>query len=104
MNLPLIVCAILGASSVLLGAYGAHGLVEKFSFFPKMKTAYENAVDYQMYHSLVPMGFLRIIDRSLFFSYLHLGVRGASLDGSSHSLGRNWLFGFLALACQVRLA
>jgi len=53
MNLPLIVCAILGASSVLLGAYGAHGLVEKFSVFPKMKTAYENAVDYQMYHSLV---------------------------------------------------
>jgi uncharacterized membrane protein YgdD (TMEM256/DUF423 family) len=53
MNLPLIVCAILGASSVLLGGYGAHGLVEKFSVFPKMKTAYENAVDYQMYHSLV---------------------------------------------------
>ena len=122
MSLPLIVCAILGASSVLLGAYGAHGLVEKFSVFPKMKTAYENAVDYQMYHSLVilVLGVSSYIPRIKMPTYLwgsftlsivlfsfpiYIWVLGrASLDGSSHSLGRNRLFSFLALAGQVRLA
>ena len=53
MNKPIIACALLGASAVLLGAYGAHGLSEKFVDFPRMKIAYNNAVDYQMYHTLV---------------------------------------------------
>ena len=53
MNQPLIISTVLGASAVLLGAYGAHGLTEKFSDFPKMERAYNHAVDYQMYHSLV---------------------------------------------------
>ena len=49
----MIVSTVLGASAVLLGAYGAHGLTEKFTDFPRMKIAYNNAVDYQMYHTLV---------------------------------------------------
>ena len=53
MNKPIIACALLGASAVLFGAYGAHGLSEKFVDFPRMKSAYNNAVDYQMYHTLV---------------------------------------------------
>ena len=53
MNKPIIACALLGASAVLLGAYGAHGLSGKFVDFPRMKIAYNNAVDYQMYHTLV---------------------------------------------------
>ena len=53
LNPPLIIGALLGASSVLLGAYGAHGLNDVFIQFPKMKTAYHNAVDYQFIHSLL---------------------------------------------------
>ena len=53
MNKPIIACALLGASAVLLGAYGVHGLSEKFTDFPRMKIAYNHAVDYQMYHTLV---------------------------------------------------
>jgi uncharacterized membrane protein YgdD (TMEM256/DUF423 family) len=53
MNKPIIASALLGASTVLLGAYGAHGLTEKFASFPRMNIAYNNAVDYQMYHTLV---------------------------------------------------
>ena len=51
--------ALGGASSVLLGAYGAHGLDEVFLEVPRKKVAYGNAVDYQMIHSLllVVLGF-----------------------------------------------
>ena len=53
LNVPLILGALFSASSVLLGAYGAHGLSDVFIEFPKMKTAFHNAVDYQMLHSLL---------------------------------------------------
>ena len=53
LNVPMILGALFGASSVLLGAYGAHGLSDAFIEFPKMKTAFHNAVDYQMLHSLL---------------------------------------------------
>jgi len=53
MNKAIIASALLGASTVLLGAYGAHGLSEMFADFPRMKIAYKNAVDYQMYHALL---------------------------------------------------
>lgn len=49
----LLLGAASGASSVLLGAYGAHGLEEIFSDVPRKRTAYGNAVDYQMIHSLL---------------------------------------------------
>ena len=49
----LLLGAASGASSVLLGAYGAHGLEEIFNDVPRKRTAYGNAVDYQMIHSLL---------------------------------------------------
>ena len=57
--------ALGGASSVLLGAYGAHGLDEVFLEVPRKKVAYGNAVDYQMIHSLllVVLGFFGMRDR-----------------------------------------
>ncbi|MEL0098864.1 MAG: DUF423 domain-containing protein, partial [Opitutae bacterium] len=53
MNGALIIGSLLGASSILLGAYGAHGLEETFREFPKMQAAYKSAVDYQMLHSIL---------------------------------------------------
>ena len=48
--------AIIGALFVTiaigLGAYGAHGLEYAFSETPRMKGAWGNAVDYQMFHGL----------------------------------------------------
>ena len=48
---------VIGASFVTLaicfGAYGAHGLEDAFSETPRMKVAWANAVDYQMFHGLV---------------------------------------------------
>lgn len=52
-NWSLIVGAILGSSSVLLAAYGAHGLEQVFLATPKMRIAYGNAVDFQILHSLL---------------------------------------------------
>ena len=45
-----------------LGAYGAHGLDEAFSQTSRMKGAWENAVDYQMFHGLAlfVLGIVRI--------------------------------------------
>ena len=52
-NWPLFAGAILGSSSVLLAAYGAHGLEQVFLANPKMRIAYGNAVDFQILHSLL---------------------------------------------------
>ena len=45
-----------------LGAYGAHGLEDAFSETPRMKGAWANAVDYQMFHGLAlfVLGIVRI--------------------------------------------
>jgi uncharacterized membrane protein YgdD (TMEM256/DUF423 family) len=57
---------IIGASMITLaiglGAYGAHGLDEAFSQTPRMKRAWGNAVDYQMFHGLAlfVLGIVRI--------------------------------------------
>ncbi|MDA8989305.1 DUF423 domain-containing protein [Opitutales bacterium] len=53
INWPLFAGAIFGSSSVLLAAYGAHGLEQVFLTTPKMRIAYGNAVDFQMLHSLL---------------------------------------------------
>ena len=62
----LLIGAASGASSVLLGAYGAHGLEEIFNEVPRKRTAYGNAVDYQMIHSLllVVLGFFGLKNKS----------------------------------------
>jgi uncharacterized membrane protein YgdD (TMEM256/DUF423 family) len=52
-NWPLFAGSIFGSSSVLLAAYGAHGLEQVFLTTPKMRIAYGNAVDFQMLHSLL---------------------------------------------------
>jgi uncharacterized membrane protein YgdD (TMEM256/DUF423 family) len=52
-NWPLLSGAILGSSSVLLAAHGAHGLEQVFLATPKMRIAYGNAVDFQILHSLL---------------------------------------------------
>ena len=52
-NWPLFAGAIFGSSSVLLAAYGAHGLEHVFLANPRMRIAYGNAVDFQMLHSLL---------------------------------------------------
>ena len=48
--------------SIGLGAYGAHGLDDAFSQTPRMKGAWANAVDYQMFHGLAlfVLGIVRI--------------------------------------------
>ena len=68
--------ALGGASSVLLGAYGAHGLEELFSEVPRKRTAYGNAVDYQMIHSLL------LVVLGFFGSTNKLGARLLSINAS----------------------
>ena len=57
---------IIGALFVTIGigfgAYGAHGLDDAFSQNPRMKGAWGNAVDYQMFHGLAlfALGIVRV--------------------------------------------
>ena len=50
-NRNLVISAILGALTVVLGAFGAHSLKEVLT--PDALTSFETAVRYQMYHVLV---------------------------------------------------
>ncbi|HLT52698.1 MAG TPA: DUF423 domain-containing protein [Flavobacteriaceae bacterium] len=47
----LIIATIMGLLSVVLGAFGAHGLKEQVA--PEMFQSFETGVKYQMYHALV---------------------------------------------------
>ena len=47
-----VTAGLLGASGVLLGALGAHGLKEVFEAEPKKGTAFATAVDYHLLHAL----------------------------------------------------
>lgn len=46
----LLLAAISGALSVMLGAFAAHGLKSRLS--PELLSAFKTAVDYQFYHTL----------------------------------------------------
>ena len=98
MNGALITGSLLGASSILFGAYGAHGLDVTFNEFPKMQTAYQNAVDYHMLHSilLVVVGIFSYIPRFFVPSYFWM-VLSCSILAFSFSIyfwvlgGPGWL-------------
>ena len=115
--------ALGGASSVLLGAYGAHGLEELFSEVPRKRTAYANAVDYQMIHSLllVVLGFfgstnklgarllflnasLLVVSMCLFSGSIYLWVFGGSdwLLKLTPAGGIGFVLSWLLLGFQVR--
>lgn len=51
MTVSLILGASLAMLAVILGAFGAHALKEKFAE-PKYEKVWETAVQYQMYHAL----------------------------------------------------
>ena len=57
-----IIGALFVTMAIGLGAYGAHGLDDAFSQHPRMKGAWGNAVDYQMFHGLAlfALGMVRI--------------------------------------------
>lgn len=51
MNKNLTIIAVLGALTIILGAFGAHTLKSKLS--PEALQSFETAVRYQMYHVIV---------------------------------------------------
>ncbi len=91
----LILGAILGGLSVVLGAYGAHGLKPLIS--AENIAVFETGVRFQMYHGLLALivgslGFLNVkIYKSLFFLLLS-GV--ILFSGSIYGLATNALTSF----------
>ena len=50
----LVIAALFGATGVMLGAFGAHGLRDLLS--PERMDTYQTAVTYQMWHALALLG------------------------------------------------
>ena len=65
-----VLAAVMGALTVLIGAFGAHGLKEIVS--EKTITSFETGVRYQMFHVilLLIIGFSAFIDQKLKNGYL----------------------------------
>lgn len=87
--------AFLGMSSVILGAYGAHGL-EKLVDSESVAT-FNTGVEYQMYHALLLMmvgitSFLSHKSKQIIFYLVVLGV--LFFSGSIYGLATNTLSGF----------
>ncbi len=87
--------AILGFLSVMLGAFGAHGL--KKSVSPEAILVFETGVRYQMYHALflVIVGSLPMISEKAKSAILYLVIAGIILfSGSLYFISTREITGF----------
>lgn len=91
----LLTAAILGVTSIILGAFGAHGLKALIS--PESVQTFETGVRYQMYHAL----FLLFVGSTTYISVkskakiFYLVVAGLLFfSGSIYGLSTNVLTGF----------
>lgn len=94
-KLIIITASILGALSIVLGAFGAHGLKKVLD--PVMLTNFETGVKYQMYHALflLLVGSLHLIpeqDKKWIYILTLAGV--LFFSGSIYLLSTKELTGF----------
>lgn len=91
----LILATVLGLTSVIIGAFGAHGLKEVLN--TEQLQTFEVGVRYQMYHALFLL-FIGLIDKisektkSIIFYLVFVGV--IFFSGSIYGLATNNLTGF----------
>jgi uncharacterized membrane protein YgdD (TMEM256/DUF423 family) len=60
-KLYLSIAALSGVLSVMLGAFGAHGLRDKLT--PALMSAYQTGVQYQFYHTLALLAVAMLLQR-----------------------------------------
>ncbi len=87
--------AILGATGIILGAFGAHALKEKLD--PEMLAVFETGVKYQMYHALFLLfiGTTSLVAgkaKKIILALVATGV--AFFSGSIYFLACNSMFSF----------
>ena len=91
----LITAALLGITSIILGAFGAHGLKELISV--ESQQTFETGVRYQMYHAILLLfvgntsNVQEKYKKTLFY-FIMLGV--ILFSGSIYCLATNTLTGF----------
>ncbi|WMI69327.1 DUF423 domain-containing protein [Mangrovimonas sp. YM274] len=91
----LVAAALLGAISIVLGAFGAHGLKELIAV--EAQQTFETGVRYQMYHALLLLfvgstQFISQKTKKIMFYLVLLGV--LFFSGSIYGLATNNLTGF----------
>ena len=96
MNKKILVTAtLLGLTSVILGAFGAHGLKELIAI--EAQQTFETGVRYQMYHAILLLfvGSTSIIQPKLKKAIFYFTVIGVLFfSGSIYGLATNILTGF----------
>ena len=96
MNKKILVTAsLLGLTSVIFGAFGAHSLKELISI--ESQQAFETGVRYQMYHALLLLFIgnvsnVLVKDKKILFYFVLLGV--ILFSGSIYCLATNSLSSF----------
>lgn len=80
----LIAGTLLGASAVIIGAFGAHALKKILS--PELLASFEVGVRYQFYHAL---------------ALLFLGVLAPHLSSSVQPIWMSWLFGTILFSGSI---
>lgn len=91
----LLTAAILGVTSIILGAFGAHGLKALIS--PESVQTFETGVRYQMYHALFLLfvgstTYISIKSKTKIFYLVVVGL--LFFSGSIYGLSTNVLTGF----------
>jgi len=91
----LLTAAILGVTSIILGAFGAHGLKALIS--PESVQTFETGVRYQMYHALFLLfvgstTYISVKSKTKIFYLVVVGV--LFFSGSIYGLSTNVLTGF----------
>jgi uncharacterized membrane protein YgdD (TMEM256/DUF423 family) len=87
--------AILGATGIILGAFGAHALKQKLE--PEMLVVFETGVRYQIYHALFMLfvGITGLVSEKAKKSILMLVSAGVLFfSGSIYLLSCNIMFSF----------
>lgn len=57
------IAAVLGATGVAIGAFGAHGLAAYFTANPTLESSFRTASTYHMYHALAVFAAAWVADR-----------------------------------------
>ena len=63
MKLPLILASLYGMSGVILGAFGAHALKDRFT--PDQLISWETGVRYQLFHAIALLALALLMDKGM---------------------------------------
>jgi len=96
----LVIAALFGATAVMLGAFGAHGLRDLLT--PERMETYQTAVTYQMWHALALLG-VSVLGAHFSARPAAAGIKSLAVAGYALTLGTLIFSGSLYLLVLLDL-